>query len=738
MNKSKLILDNGSHKCLATIDGKQKKIAIAPFNDMSIIEANRINQNVSNMLAANYTFSQIICLADVAGNFPKLARYSSKEIQIITKLQYQNELQSYLDNKEERREDVSENLVLLNIGCTSVGKTLGNLYAIIPHKYVSKFLPLSTIKESTNFSISYVINSNSKNIEDKEEFELEIVLKDSEEIKVDIQGLLLESIQEILDAIKSEVKSNDNNDEIWENALNAACRRLKINKNKTFEITNIVKLENEKSTLEKLFIDAIRKYSINSNSYKEKLLDTDIRKWIIDDIRNNLFKIEIEDIFYIISGIEEYEKIVEEIYKQLEILIKRFEEIYSVKVDKNQTIRIKKRFADDNTKELISNTFGNKKQRKNEEFFSIDLLIVSAKIFFKNTDINNGKKLTLVDGLGINQGQINKDMEKKVAYSRVHAAIQSCNPDLIIYNTRLDLKDDYIIDTIKGLSEQGYKNRIYTVYGRADTILEQYCEEEDIELDKLTNQELLEFENYIDNEYIGKEAISLGDFDRKRIYLCDKPCKLLKNKNRDIFQKFSANSVLGSIIENYKSNKKIETIKLNKEKINKIMSIMNENSIFNNSYNEFKNSIDSIVPMQYNLLRWNTLECLIRSLYRDQQGFGYIYPSITLKQCFAKFLNCDELKEFLKDEYDDILKEVLNQWIHIAHILMITSYKIEFLNLLNMRFDYSLRKMTPMTLTDERKQILRNILSTSLKNDDLDGPNVFKKITEKVLDKIYY
>ncbi|MGV1056111.1 phage integrase SAM-like domain-containing protein [Clostridium perfringens] len=736
--KTKLIFDNGSHKCSTTINGKQKKVKIASFSDMSIIEASRVNENVSNLLEAKYTFSQIIRLLETAEKFPKLTRYSSKEIQIVIKLLYQNELQNYLDDKKNKKDIAPKSLVILNIGCTSSGKTLGNLFAIIPHIYVNKFLSLSTIKESTNFSISYVVNSDDKNIKDKEEYELEIKIKTDEEIKEDIKILILEAIQEILDVIKTEVKTNSNNNDVWNDALKAACRRLKVNKNKTFEITNIVKLENEISILEKIFIDGIRKYSTNSNSYNEKLPDIKIKEHILNDIRNNIFKLEIEDIFHIISEINEYKELIKEIYYQLKIIINKFEEKYSVRLDQNQTIKIKKRFDDEDTKELISNTFGNKKQRKNEEFFSIDVLIVDARMFFKNTNINGGNQLILVDGLGINQGQLNKGNEKVIAYNRVHSAIQSCNPDIIIYNTRLDSKDDYIIDVIKDLSEQGYKNRTYIVYGRVDTTLDNYCEEENIELNELTKEELYEFENYIDNEYINKESISLGNFEKKKIYLCDKPCKLLKNKNKDIFRKFAAYTVLESIIATHKENEKNEIKKLNKEKINKIIEIMNNSSIFNNTYNEFKNSINVIVPMQYNLLRWNTLECLIRSLYKDQEGFSNIYPSITLKQCFSKFLNNDELKEFLKDEYNDILKELLNQWIDIAHTLMITSYKREFSNLLNMRFDYSLRRMTSMTLTDERKQVLRNILYTSFKNDILDVPNLFKKITEEVLFNIIY
>jgi hypothetical protein len=308
---------------------------------------------------------------------------------------------------------------------------------------------------------------------------------------------------------------------------------------------------------------------------------------------------------------------------------------------------------------------------------------------------------------------------------------------MIVYNTRLDTKDDYIIDVIKDLNEQGYKNRIFVVYGRVDTVLESYCDEEGIDINDLTEEEFHIFAEYIDSEYLNKELISLGDLESKKVYLCDRPCKLLKYSLQQ-YNQYTPNEVLKNIIDIFKSTEKTEIGKLNKERINKIIDIMNECSIFNNAFNKFRSSIDDMVPMQYNLLRWNTLECAIRSLYYDGQGYGCVYPSITLKNCFAKLLNRDELKDFLKDEYDNVLKELLNQWINIAHTLMVTSYRLEFSKLLDMRFNYNLRTMTSMTLTDERKYIIRNILSTCFKNGTLDGPNIFKQLTEYVLTNIIY
>lgn len=740
----KLILDNNAHKCSITIDGKQQKVTIAPFNEMSLTEANDIIRQINNILNARYTFLQVLKMLEVSNNLPSIARYSSKALQIVIKLLYQEELQYYIDSKQIEKENTNtqRSLVILNIGCTAVGKTLGNLFASIPHEYVIKFHSLVSLKESTNFLIQYIVNPYDKNLNNMEEYEVEFNLKDSQEIKEDVNSLGVEALQEIIDTIKTEIKSNSNvtNDEVWDSAMNAGCDRLRINKNKTFDITSSVKLKNERLILEKILIQIIRIYSTKSTSYNEKLSDEQIKNDIINDVRNNIFKLNIEEISYVIYEVDEFKELMNDIYTQLGKVLDRFSYEYKVKIIEKEPISIKKYFNDSITKKLISNVFGDKKQRKDKDFFSIDALISDAKIFFQNESINNGEQLILVDGVGINQGQISNGIEKKVAYNRVHSAIQQCNPDIIVYNTRLDTKDDYIIDVIKNLNEQGYKNRVFVVYGRVDTVLESYCDEEGIELSNLSEDEFERFEEYIDTEYLNKELISLGYLEEKKVYLCDKPCKLSKYSSKQ-YKKYTPDEVLKNIINKanvFKATEKTEMSKLNKEEINKIIDVMNDCSIFNNAFSTFRSCIDDMLPIQYNLLRWNTLERAIRNLYYDGQGYGSVYPSIILKNCFAKFLNRDELKDILNCEYDNVLKELLNQWTNIAHTLMVTSYKLEFSNLLDMRFNYSLRTMKSMTLTDERKYIARNILYTCFKNGTLDGPTVFKQLTKYVLTNIIY
>ncbi|MOA16689.1 hypothetical protein D3C78_1369160 [compost metagenome] len=69
---------------------------------------------------------------------------------------------------------------------------------------------------------------------------------------------------------------------------------------------------------------------------------------------------------------------------------------------------------------------------------------------------------------------------------------------------------------------------------------------------------------------------------------------------------------------------------------------------------------------------------------------------------------------------------------------MVTSYKFEFAKLLSMRFNPELRTMGSLTLTDERKYIVRNILNTCFENSSADGASVFRELTKYVLSDIVY
>lgn len=570
------------------------------------------------------------------------------------------------------------------------------------------------------------------------EFEVECNLKSVEKIKEDVKLLVLEALQEILDTIKSEIKANANidNNEVWNKAMDNGCKRLRINKDKTFDITNNVKFEGEsRDDLEKILIRCIRESSTKSNSYNNKLSDERMRNDIIEDFKNNNFSITVDDLSYGIDEIEEFKILLKSIINQLQQLLIKFNESYSLEIVENQPFNIKRKLDDDGNKQLISNIFGDKRQRQKESFFSIDVWLTEAILYFQKSDVNNGEQLVLVDGLGINQGQIPKGSEKTVAYNRVHAAIQQCNPDIIIYHSRLDTKDDYITDVIHDLNESGYKNRVFVVYGRLDIVLESYCNEMDIDIDKISKEEIEDFRNYIECEYLAKDLIPIDEPQNR--YLCDKPCNLInKYESVEEYKEYTPYQILTKIIDDYKGKQKTERTKLNKRKVTDFMDIMKDKSLFGDIFTLYKSKIDEMVPLDYSLLRWNTLECAINSLHNNGVGYGTLYPSIALKSCFSYCLKQEELKSVFEDDYDETLKEFFNQWTNLTHVLIVTFYKAQFSNLKEMRFDRSMRTMPFLTLTDERKHVLRNILYTCFGSDEKNGAGVFQEITEYILTNI--
>ena len=285
IKEAKLIFDNNAHKCSITIDGKQQKITVAPFNEMSLTKAHFIIQQVNDIIIANYSFTQIIKMLDISEKITDLSRYSSKALHIVIKLLYQEELQKYIDSKQvdDEKIDTKRTLVILNIGCTSVGKTIGNLYALIPRKYVKNFLTLTSIKESTNFPIDNIVNPYDRNLVNKEEFEIEFSLKTVGKLNEDVNSLCIEALQEILDTIKSEVKSNNDNSKVWAIALKSGSERLRVNKDKTFDITNSVDFKDECDVLEKMLIK-----SIKDSFGKELQLDPLSSKRSEKDLRINM------------------------------------------------------------------------------------------------------------------------------------------------------------------------------------------------------------------------------------------------------------------------------------------------------------------------------------------------------------------------------------------------------------------------------------------------------------------
>lgn len=63
-------------------------------------------------------------------------------------------------------------------------------------------------------------------------------------------------------------------------------------------------------------------------------------------------------------------------------------------------------------------------------------------------------EIILSDSVGINQGQKDATRINEVVFYRVQESVQSRKPDIILYHTKLNNKDDYMLDIIKRLNAQ--------------------------------------------------------------------------------------------------------------------------------------------------------------------------------------------------------------------------------------------------------------------------------------------
>ncbi len=733
---AKLISDNGAHKCLINKDGKQLKITIANTKDMTFIEANEKIIEINVLLESNYSFYELKLLYNFSKEACNISRFSSKSIEIVMKIMYQEQLKEEI---KEEKEVIEKPLKVLNIGNTGAGKSLFNL-SVSLQKYIRIFSSLTSIKESTNFPIKYVVNNKEKKLKNLDEFEVEISLKSEEEFFANIQLLNLEAIKELFDTIQQEVSKENNVEiknynEIWKLAIEKALKRLKVDKLKTFVITYLISTDELANTFEDMIFSGIKKYFVKSNSYNSILTSEIMKENIIDEIKRNNIKFEIDKITDIYFDMDEFKHIVDIIKDKLEFVKGKFCSKYGLDLKYDSIVTIRKSLNDSQAKDIIDNIFGNKKRRSEQEFFSIEVFIRSAVIYVQNKEVNKGKEVQLFDGVGINQGDIKNGQKIQMVQNRIGSAIQKCNPDIIIYHSLINAKDDYIINTLEMLSQQGYSNNISVVYGRLDTTLVDYCNEEGIDFpEEFDKSDFDKFKSYIQNEYLNEESISVNNIIGDNLYLCDKTCKILNTIKDEYYSEYTPKFVLNQIICKYNNSNNNRSLNL---KIEECINIMDKCYIFGNIYNLLMDRwLDDNIPMQYSKLRWNTLECGIRKLSLNQNGCECLYPSITLRNYFAQFLNNDLLKLFLEEDYNIVIKNLLYEWTEYMHIIMVTSYKFEYLNLLRIRYDKSKRKMLYMTMTDERKYTLRDIYSKCLGIDEINIISNLRFITRCVLNKI--
>lgn len=713
IDKVSLINDKGKHKVTYYVDGRYYKLTLADVSEMRIEKANKIVEEINEIIKANYTYEYLRKVKEIILDGFIYMPYSYDAVDFALKILYKEEK----DLEEEKIDTI------LNIGCTASGKTTSIINTLLKRKYRKAFDPLISLKETTNFRIEYILNT-IRSINNG--FSIEILLKDRETIKNNIEVNILEAVEEFYSIIYKDINGQEFG-ELWEIAITNAYERLKNNKEKTFDISYTYSFEDNKDKLkekiQELILELEKSYS-ESSSYKKCNID-DIKEAMKQDAekaQNTRQIMDLDNRLGKISQLKEYQNLVNELVQELEDKLDEFKDKYPIG-GVAQKISIECSFENiDEAQELVGTIFGDKKRQKSKGYFTIGSLIQSAKIYLpRNPEINWSGALKIVDSLGVNQGDKSKDKKKSV-FNRISTSVQDSKPDWIIYHTRLDAKDDYLQDIIRKLCDEGYQNQISIEYGRLDVILQDYCDEED----ELDEHDIDKIETEIFETYVNQEIRPVAHLIQKKLHLCEK-------RDKGTIDRYKPVAVLNKILENYKSTKERKEHRLTEEQKNKFIMICMDKNIYDRVEQKYINEVKESIPMNYQLLRWNVLECAIRRLYSNQWGYNIIYPAFWVKDCFTEEIACDEMKQALGDDYDEIIKEFLKELTEISKLLLITTYRSRYKYLLEIRYNYAIRTMPYLTMTDERKYILRDMF---IKGFNADNENVFECLSQCVLKRI--
>lgn len=750
----RLILDNNAHKVLAIYNGKQQKITIGSI-DENIIDVNKIVNEINEISSSAYSLNDLEKLYKVSKLFPKVSRYSQKALEIYIKMIDRDILDKFNENDDliyKKEQGEIEPTKILNLGKSGVGKTNGIISLLVRDiQYLKYFKPLISIKESTNYKIKNVINKKGCIIDNNEKYEvineneliLDIKLKTEKFIKDDIENLILDALFEFINVIADQIDINNNltDEDIYQKSIDQIFEsKLYYNTDKTLNIDKYTEEEEKyiKKCLGISFIEFIKNKYSNSISYYNRLTDETVINYIIDSCRNKKIELnEIEDICNYKFNIQEFKEIYNILEKKVLSVKEQFKINYNHRIDffsetldfPFERILIKDNFENLKEENILDNIFRNKRKVKDDGYFTIDNLILEVTLYVKNEEINYGSELIIYDSIGITQGNLKG---KDTIIYNVNNYIQDIKPDFIVYNTTVE-KDEYLDDIITNLAKKGYKDRIFISYGKIDNLMSDYLEENlDKSLNDIEEEDYYSFKTYLKDAYIERDLGGLENYINKYFY-CDKALKLNK-MNSSMFYDIHPKNVLNCMLNEFNQIKhKYQNRTLNNKTIDDILNIMQNNQMLSNIYTRFKQGVDNQVTMNYNHLRWNTLEYGIKGLKYGNNN-SVLSPSIILKEEFVNVLDLDN--QNLDDEVKSALYTFFEKFTDIINILLITSYKLEYEMLYDMRINRNLRKILNKTLTDERKITLRDIFKGFLENKSVSVDRCMYLLTKYVLENL--
>lgn len=734
--KPKLILDGNMYKLLLTQDGKQLKISIKSDKDIALMGARRIADEVTELLNARYPAKMLLNMrktnveAKRAGYSSRIIKYQTISLDLALRIAYPEDYSKIREQEDKAIQDIliEEPLMILNIGCTAVGKTLFTLRSVLSNEMYKAFVQaLTSVKETTACSITYHVNSKDVEIDGYRKFILDVYLKTQDEVKADIEMLVIEAFEEYVDTIRNMVKTEDDVFEIRENAIKAVGKRLELNCDKTFGLgirqTNTWIAEK----VERFISQAMLNYFGNSKTF-ERLAEKDliyVTRQLAEDFQKDNNAISNEEVLKIANQSKEFEifaEIVEQIYTILKSDLETFNEQYGCVASEGECFRITGDCTDEKSAMLLlSHVFGNKKLQRKQGIYIIEAFVKSADIYAKSAHFEEmDREILLADSVGINQGQKNNGRMNEVAIMRVQASVVDVDPDIVIYHTRLDTKDDYLVDIVKNLNAEGYGKVTHVVAGRFDTILEDELGED------IQEGEFEEFVCEVMESYVEKDNVTIKPIIENRYYLCDKSGSLEKKYKFAI--QYGSRQVLEMIVNSFSKNR-LEQIA---DTDIRFMNMVEKYYLCQNVYTHYLDIIPKMIPMDYSSMRWNTLQKAIEILYSNSWGFDVLCPALKIRTLIAQELNRKEVNDEFVAMYengaDDIKQSFLKNATEIAQVVLVTEFKTFMNTLLRMRYDDSFRTDFSTSMTNDRKANLQYLYKRCMEQEGLRGEYSMKMV----------
>lgn len=725
--KFNMILDGENYKLSYSKDGRQRKITIGNKKDFTVIAARKITSEVDELVQANLTledlkkFRTINTDAKKCGYHGSVLKYQTLSIELTAKILYPEFYEYFINDEYSIVKKYEKPFEILNIGCTASGKTRFILSAVLSSNALKNFLSvLTSVRETTACSILYHINSAKVSISNEHDFVVKIMLKNEEEIKYSINELLIETVEEYIVTIKEICKAIEDIDKLCEICRTSVKKRLEMNYDKTFglgtrNINNDIIL-----SIERLTKNALMRFYGGSKSI-DKLTEEDsnfIIKQLVRDYEDEQFNISSEAINTMLAEFD-YSYMVEKLYKQLLEDLNKYNDEYGQNGQIGEELKYCGNTENPSTLSYLSHVFGNKSRQRKDKFYTIEPLVKSAEFFLKSNNLShNNREIILSDSVGINQGQKDATRINEIVFNRIQESVQNRKPDLILYHTKIDNKDDYMLDVVKKLNAQGYGKSTYIVAGRLDNVFATYLTDNFIDESEVTEEIFNEFVNETKWNYVYSE-VTLNSIIGEHYFICDKTNNLA---NKYVYGKnLTCFSILDKILE---ENLDVEQ---NCYQYNDVdfMQIIERNNIARNVYQKFLNSIPNMIPLSYNRMRWNTLQKAIEELRWNGFGFDILYPAFNIKNAIADELNSNEVKaEFMRlfgNNADDMKKRYLFEVTDIFQIVLVTEYRTFMKKLLDMRYNSSLRTNLGISMTDDRKYNLQRLYFNCLEQGGLKG-----------------